>query len=94
MKTLYNNTGRIAAAIVGVMVLSVGTAVAVTKNGHQGANAVAMQSSVQEMETIGRFVVTPTKAEFEAKTTETVGRFVVSPDKVVFVPGVSSDATA
>jgi hypothetical protein len=86
MTTLYKNTNRLAATIVATLVLSVGTAVAVTKDNHSAANAVPVNSATQHTETIGRFVVTPNSVKFVAPATENVGRFVVSQNGVVFVP--------
>ncbi len=63
MKTLYKNTNVIAVAILCTMLLTAGTAVAVghDRNETQVANCTATQP-----ETIGRFVVTPTKVTFIA----------------------------
>ncbi len=86
MTTLYKNTRRTAAMIVATMVLSVGTAVAVTKDNHSVAPAVTNATSSQQAETIGRFVVTPNTVKFVAPATENMGRFVVSQNSAVFVP--------
>ena len=86
MTTLYKNTRRIAATIVATVVLSVGTAVAVTMENHPATNIAPAQSATQQGETIGRFVVTPNTLRFVAPATESVGRFVVSRHNVVFVP--------
>jgi hypothetical protein len=82
MTTLYKNTRRIAAVIVATMVLSVGTAVAVTSH----TNDAASISRVPKADTVGRFVVTPSTMKF-VPPAETVGRFVVSQHSTVFVPG-------
>jgi hypothetical protein len=82
MTTLYKNTRRIAATIVATMVLSAGTAVAVTNQ----TNESAPVSKVPQGETVGRFVVTPTSMKF-VPPVETVGRFLVSQHGAVFVPG-------
>ena len=63
MKTLYKNTNLIALAILCTMLLATGTAVAV---GHdRDVDQVAHRNATQP-ETIGRFVVTPTRATFIA----------------------------
>ncbi len=92
MTNLYKNTSRIASAIVATMVLSVGTAVAVTKDGHSTAQPSVVTPTLQQADTIGRFVVTPNTVKFVAPATENVGRFVVSQNNAVFVP-VSMPAT-
>ena len=92
MTNLYKNTSRIASAIVATMLLSVGTAVAVTKDGAAAERLTTVQPGVQQTETIGRFVVTPNTVKFVAPATENVGRFVVSQHNAVFVP-VSTVAT-
>jgi hypothetical protein len=86
MTTLYKNTRRIAASIVATLVLSVGTAVAVTKDNHASANVAPLHSATQQTETIGRFVVTPNTVKFVAPATENVGRFEVSQNGAVFFP--------
>ncbi len=88
MTTLYKNTRRIAAAIVATMVLSAGTAVAVTNR----TNDAAPISKVPQADTVGRFVVTPSTMKF-VPPAETVGRFVVSQHSAVFIPNqVQADA--
>ena len=63
MKTLYKNTNLIAVAILCTMLLAAGTAVAVV---HERDDVqVANRTSIQP-ETLGRFVVTPTKSTFIA----------------------------
>ena len=82
MTTLYKNTRRIAATIVATMVLSVGTAVAVTSESYHSMPVADYHAA----ESIGRFVVTPVEATFVSPATENVGRFVVSQHSAVFVP--------
>ena len=92
MTNLYKNTSRIASAIVATMILSVGTAIAVTKDGGSTAH-FSTTPTLQQTETIGRFVVTPNSVKFVAPATANVGRFVVSQRSAVFVP-VNMLATA
>ena len=63
MKTLYKNTNLIAVAILCSMLLAAGTAVAVVheRDDIQVANCTSTQA-----ESLGRFVVTPTKSTFIA----------------------------
>lgn len=70
MKTLYRNTPRIAAAILAALIVTTGSAIALTHDA---------QPLDPAAETIGRFVVTPDQARFEAPA-PTVGRFVVTPN--------------
>ncbi len=89
MTTLYKHTRRIAATIVATMVLSVGTAVAVTTH----TNDSAPISKVPQADTVGRFVVTPSTMKF-VPPAETVGRFVVGQHSAVFVPATGTVAAA
>ncbi len=90
MTTLYKNTRRIAATIVATMLLSVGTAVAVTTESYQSMPVVEYHAA----ESIGRFVVTPSEAKFVVPATENMGRFVVSQHGAVFVPVPETEASA
>ena len=63
MKTLYKNTNVIAVAILCTMLLAAGTAVAV---GHDRDVVQVANRNATQPETIGRFVVTPTKATYIA----------------------------
>ncbi len=89
MTRLYKNTSRIAASIVATMVLSIGTAVALTRDSQSATNSATASPAVPHADTIGRFVVTPTTAKFVAPATETVGRLVVSQHSAVFIPDQS-----
>jgi hypothetical protein len=82
MTTLYKNTRRIAATIVATMVLSAGTAVAVTSEAYQSLPVAEYHAA----ESVGKFVVTPNTMKL-VPPAETVGRFVVSQHGAVFVPG-------
>lgn len=84
MTTLYKNTRRIAATIMGTVILCGGTAIAMTR---QAPHAVPAAAQAQA-ETIGRFVVTPQSVRFE-RHAETIGRFVVSEQRVVFVAPIA-----
>ncbi|MBK7685384.1 MAG: hypothetical protein KA388_02870 [Rhodocyclaceae bacterium] len=65
MKTLYRNTNVIAVAILCTMLLVAGTAVAV---GHDRNVVQVTNRDATQPETIGRFVVTPTKTTFIVAT--------------------------
>ena len=86
MTTLYKNTRRIATTIVATMVLSVGTAVAVTSESYQSMPVAEYHAA----ESLGRFMVTPSEVKFVAPVTESLGRFVVSQHSVVFVSDTTS----
>ena len=68
MTTLYKNTRRVAATIVATMVLSVGTAVAVTSESLQSMPVVEYHAA----ESIGKFIVTPSEALFVPPATESL----------------------
>lgn len=82
MKTLYKNSRLIAAAIVGTMVFSAGTAVALTKETSIKSKQV---QTLQGPQDLGRFVITPTRATY-LRPAEELGRFVVSQNGTTFVP--------
>ena len=63
MKTLYKNTNLTAVAILCTMLLTAGTAVAVV---HERADGQVANCSSMQADSLGRFVVTPTKATFIA----------------------------
>lgn len=63
MKTLYKNTNVIAGVILCTMLLAAGTAIAV---GHDRDVVKVTARNATQPETIGRFVVTPTKATYIA----------------------------
>ena len=63
MKTLYKNTNLIAGAILCSMLLTAGTAVAVV---HERGDGQVSNCSSMQADSLGRFVVTPTKASFIA----------------------------
>ena len=78
MKTLYKNSRLIAAAILGTFVFSAGAAVAVSHD-------VSQAPTSAQVETVGRFVVTPKSMKFVAPV-EVLGRFVVTQHTATFVP--------
>ena len=86
MTTLYKSTGRIAVTITALLVLSVSTAIAVTKDVHASTKAREAKTAEQQMASMGRFVVTPKSVTFVAPTTESIRRFVVSQHRAIFVP--------
>jgi len=83
MKTLYRNTPRIAAALLAAFVVTTGSAIALTRDAERAAAAPGAA------ETLGRFVVTPDHARFEAPA-PTIGRFVVTPNASRYEPIVQT----
>lgn len=81
MKTLYKNSSRIAAAIVGSMVFCSGVALALTTEFHEAPGT--------EIHTVGRITVTPDGAEFSP--TATLGRFEITPTSGRYVPESSTN---
>ena len=65
MKTLYKNTNLTAVAILCTMLLTAGTAVAVV---HERGDGQVANCATTQTESLGRFVVTPTKGTFIPST--------------------------
>lgn len=85
MKTLYKNSRLIAAAIVGTLTFSAGTAVAIAKD--NATTPVRSSAANTQVDELGRFVVTSRGATY-VRPAQGLGRFVVSQNGTIFLPSV------
>ena len=90
MKTLYKSSRLIAAAIVGTVVLSAGTAMAIAKDTTSCRECPDHQARAN-VEDMGRFEVTPNSVKFVAPNAM-IGRFVVTERSAVFIPSAEKVA--
>jgi hypothetical protein len=86
MKTLYKSSSRIAAAIVGSLVLSTSAAIALTRQAPAPA-------PLDDVASLGRFVVTAQRSQYQPPA-EHLGRFIVTPQQSAFVPNTAAATTA